>query len=442
MNYKKILLHLLFILTIGVGVMLPAGAADELSVIPQRVFSTEAVSEVIPEESAEETLMLLEYVKTDVVPMYTASEQLYEIIRSNEGFTPTKMWDVNSYAIGYGSRYARAEELFGEGIESITEEQAMQLVKADMALIEDVLNSFLKANVIVVNQNQFDALCDLTYNGPGWLYYKNEDGTWCKLRELLHKGPDYWTEEAISEAFGSWVTDGHGNVYPGLVKRRAQDAALFMKPVSDIIVQPEPPAEPESQPDSPTESESGEAPEMSFVDVPASEWYYDSVKSAYDYGLMKGKGDHLFAPLASLSRAEMVQILANLDGADLSAYKASGFYDVRIGEWYTPAIAWAAKMGYVTGGDDGYFRPNDPISREQLCTMLARYLTKKGYSVVAGTLPFHDAGLISSYAWDSVALCYRFGIISGRDDGTFAPQDTATRAEAAAILVRTRNLRW
>lgn len=409
MRYKTLLITMMLLLC---GLFTTGAAALELD---QQVEATE---NLIPAEEnwvTEEAPVLFAS-----VPTYTSGEQLFEIIRTFEGFVPTKVWDVSSYAIGYGSRYSRAEELFGKGIERITEEQAIQIVKADVAVLETYLNNFLVKNNIVVNQNQFDALMDFTYNGIGWMSYKNEDGTWCKLHELLLKDPSNWTSEAVHEAFGTWVK-ANGVVLPGLVRRRAAEADLFMTPCD---------VQNDTQPGDDTVSDSV------YTDVPAGAWYYEDVHSAYELGLMKGIGNNLFAPNMELTRGQVVQVLANLEGVKLENVAAAPFADVAVGQWYTPAVAWAASQGYVNGYDDGNFYPLEPITREQLCTILTRYLKDKGVTCQERDMPFGDADKISGFAREGVAFCYHRGLVNGVGNGLFDPKSGANRAQMATILVR------
>ena len=108
----------------------------------------------------------------------------------------------------------------------------------------------------MVNQNQYDALADFTYNcGIGWTTYKNDDGTWCLLKQLLLDDSSTWTKTRVSEAFGTWIKDGNGNVLEGLKKRRASETELFMKPVDGSNA-------------------------TGFSDVKPGAWYYDYVMTA------------------------------------------------------------------------------------------------------------------------------------------------------------------
>ncbi len=176
-----------------------------------------------------------------------------------------------------------------------------------------------------------------------------------------------------------------------------------------------------------------------FSDVSASKWYKTYLDYAITHGIMQGTND-LMTPDANMTRAQFVQVLANLAGVDTSNRQVeTEFSDVAEGKWYAPAVKWASEAGIVAGVGDGLFDPNANINREQMCTMLVRYLTQYEGIVLKQTeakVNFSDAAKISSWAKESVDLCQRAGLVSGVTTTTFAPQNLATRAQVATIMVR------
>ncbi len=351
------------------------------------------------------------------IPTYSAGEEAISMIKYYEGFCAEPYNDSGHQTIGYGTQYSKAQAKW-PGCTSITEEQAEELLLEDLAEFETYLNNFLVSNSIVVNQNQFDALLDLTYNvGTTWFTYVNDDGTWCKLKVLLLSDPSTWTEEAVQEAFGTWVKSG-GVVLEGLVKRRAAEAELFMTPV-----------------------EEKEAENYAFSDVTdPTAWYYDWVNSAYEAGIINGMGDGTFCPDDSLTRGQMVQMLAKLAGADLDAFSGSSFVDVDAAAWYAPAVAWATENGIVQGYGDGRFGPEDEISRQHMCNILARYLRSVGITGTEEVAAFADDELMEEDARENIYFCAGLGMVEGVGDNYFAPKDKATRAQAAKLLVEMMSL--
>ncbi len=170
-----------------------------------------------------------------------------------------------------------------------------------------------------------------------------------------------------------------------------------------------------------------------YKDVSSDAWYYDAVMWASENGLMNGMTTKTFEPDTTTTRAMLVTTLYREAGSP-AVSGTSGFSDVPSNAWFADAINWAAKEGIVTGYDENTFGPDDPLTREQLVTILYRYA---GSPNTAGSLSqFSDAKDVSDYAADAMCWAIENGIIEGRTDGTLDPQGEATRAELATILMR------
>lgn len=176
--------------------------------------------------------------------------------------------------------------------------------------------------------------------------------------------------------------------------------------------------------------------DLPFADVPADAWYYEAIAYICGKGMMNGVAGTRFAPQAELTRGMIVTILYRLETDPTDS--AALFPDVPVDAYYTNATAWASGNGIVTGYDDGTFRPEDSITREQLATILYRYAVYKGYDVTeSGDLSgYTDADGISAYAKDAMAWANSEGLITGVTDTTLNPKGTATRAQVATILMR------
>lgn len=172
-----------------------------------------------------------------------------------------------------------------------------------------------------------------------------------------------------------------------------------------------------------------------FIDVAPNAWYKDAVQYAYAGGLMTGVSANEFAPDATTTRGMIVSMLARLEGVE-SANDA-GFADVE-GEWYATAVNWAAGVGVVNGYEDGTFRPNDAITREQLAAILMNYAAYKGEDVSARASldAYSDAENVSTWATDTMQWAVAKGLLTGVTADTLQPQGAATRAQVAAILQR------
>lgn len=175
-----------------------------------------------------------------------------------------------------------------------------------------------------------------------------------------------------------------------------------------------------------------------FADVAEDAWYYGAVSYVAQRGLMTGVSSNVFTPDATLTRAQLVQILYALEGRP-AVSSASAFTDVASGAWYANAVSWAAASGVASGVGSGAFGPNDPLTREQLALILYRYAQNQGYDTTQGGMAvreFADYASISNWALEAVQWAVNAGLISGTGNGMLSPNGTATRAQVAVILMQ------
>ena len=179
----------------------------------------------------------------------------------------------------------------------------------------------------------------------------------------------------------------------------------------------------------------------SFTDVPEKAWYKAAVDYVSEKGWMNGVGEMTFAPTMDVTRAMFVTLLAAYADEDVDNNSAA-FTDTGAGKWYTGSAAWAAGLEIVKGIGDGRFAPNRAITRQDLCVMLYKYLQVSGIELKADAdRTYADFAGVSAYAKEAVAFCAASGLVTGFEDGTFRPKNTATRAQVAQILMRLDQLR-
>lgn len=173
-----------------------------------------------------------------------------------------------------------------------------------------------------------------------------------------------------------------------------------------------------------------------YTDVSKDEnnWTHLPIDYALEKGYMAGMSATQFSPNGTVTRAQIVQILFAREGKP-TVGGTKNFTDVAPGMWYSDAIRWASFSNVVSGYPDGSFRPNQPITREQMVTILRAYAGYKGQDVTASgnVNSYADAGKISNYALQSVRWAIGKKLISGTGKG-IEPQGTATRAQIAVIL--------
>ena len=171
-----------------------------------------------------------------------------------------------------------------------------------------------------------------------------------------------------------------------------------------------------------------------FSDVNTGDWFVQYVQYAHDKGLMNGVGNYRFAPNENLTRAQIAQILyAQAGSPEVSGEMA--FKDVTADKWYYKAVLWASQNGITGGYEDGTFRPNSNITREQLARMLYAHA---GTPAVSGDLSgFADGNQVSGWAKDAVIWATSNHIINGVKINNvlhISPKGNATRAEAATMM--------
>lgn len=172
---------------------------------------------------------------------------------------------------------------------------------------------------------------------------------------------------------------------------------------------------------------------VSYTDVPAGSWARDYIVGATEAGLFQGVEENVFGMGQTMTRAQFVTALCRLFGWEMISPATPSFTDCASFRWYYSAVETALEHGAVPDYASA-FRPDDPITREEMASMLVRAL---GYNALAGrmsdaSLPFSDVTSNRGY----IALAYDMGLITGQPDGTFQPGGSSTREQAAAILMR------
>lgn len=171
-----------------------------------------------------------------------------------------------------------------------------------------------------------------------------------------------------------------------------------------------------------------------FADVTPDDWFYAHVLFAARNEMMFGISDTEFAPGATMTRAQMVQVLYNAEGQPAVEFETI-FSDVAAGAWYADAVIWAYQNGIVAGMGDGTFAPGANITREQMMVLLFQFAANGGIAATAAfeLSQFTDYTLIHPWAQAAAEWAAGNGIVTGYN-GALNPRGTATRAECAAIL--------
>jgi len=177
---------------------------------------------------------------------------------------------------------------------------------------------------------------------------------------------------------------------------------------------------------------------LPFGDVKHSDWYYDAVVWAYDIGIMAGISDTVFGPDRHMTRAMLVTILWRYSGEHKDG--ESAFTDVEPDTWYTDAVAWASFNEIVLGYSDTIFGVEDPVTREQMYTILYRYMDIVGLSINLDEemrlKEFADGSQVSDWAKEALFFMYDAGVMFRESsmDNNARPQENALRGEIATAM--------
>lgn len=180
---------------------------------------------------------------------------------------------------------------------------------------------------------------------------------------------------------------------------------------------------------------------LEFSDV-SQHWAKDDVNDMGSRMIISGIGNGLFNPDQAITRAEFTAIIVRGLGLKLEE-GTSPYSDVKAESWYNSAINTASAYNLITGFEDGTFRPNDKITREQAMVIISKAMTLtslkaklpvQSTDITLGS--FEDAAEAASWAQSSIADSVQAGIVSGRSSSKLAPKDNITRAEVASIMKR------
>lgn len=174
-----------------------------------------------------------------------------------------------------------------------------------------------------------------------------------------------------------------------------------------------------------------------FDDVAGRSWYSKAVYYCAEHGIMQGNGNHRFDPNGKVTRAMLVRVLGAHEDIDAEEYGEQQFSDVEAGKWYTSCVNWAAKNEIVAGFEDGTFKPNQVINREEMMTVLWRYATYLQEDTTADVTildSYTDKDEVSDWAQEGVAWCLAKGYLQGVAPNILNPQGMLTRAQLSIIM--------
>ncbi|MFQ6890905.1 MAG: S-layer homology domain-containing protein [Acutalibacter sp.] len=173
-----------------------------------------------------------------------------------------------------------------------------------------------------------------------------------------------------------------------------------------------------------------------MTDIPSGSWYESAVQYCLNNNYMNGESETKFNPNGTVSRAQMVQVLYNLEGQPGYTSSHTPFEDIAPGSWYYNAVRWNEENGIASGTSATTFEPNAPVTREQVATFFANYAKfKNNYSGTQSDLSkYSDQNKISAWAKENISWAVNYGLMSGTSETTLDPQGTCIRAQLAQFI--------
>ena len=266
--------------------------------------------------------------------------------------------------------------------------------------------------------------------------------SWAVLEAALESARVVLADEKATQEDVDNASKALFNAALGLVKKPAETEEPTPTATPEVTPTVEPTTEPTVEP---TETPGVKDDVTKIFDDVYTDWYTDYVQYVYDNNLMTGiKGTKHFAPNANITKAQVAQVLYNMEGQpEVENQKVfTELNDVYAAEWYANAVAWAYNEGVVTGDlNTKKFNPNADVTREQLALMMFRYAQFKKYDTSATTdyAGLVNAEKVNNWAADGMNWAVGAGLVNGIEKAgvkDLAPQGNASRAQVAAILQR------
>lgn len=179
--------------------------------------------------------------------------------------------------------------------------------------------------------------------------------------------------------------------------------------------------------------------DLPFRDVKENKWFYGAVKSVYEAGIMNGITEDSFRPNDPMTRGQFVTIIARVSGEDVSGMAAEAkFADTAKKRFYSDALGWCVKNGLINGYPDNTFGPDRPILRQEFAAVFVRYLDYKKLTINGEDTAgqFGDESKFPKYAKEAIETLRLTGLVKGDKTGNFNPKNDMTRAEIAQVIAR------
>jgi len=172
----------------------------------------------------------------------------------------------------------------------------------------------------------------------------------------------------------------------------------------------------------------------SFEDIDGIDWATEAILALADKGILNGKSEGYFYPNDNITREEFAKIMVIALGYENEKASLNNFADVKTNDWFADYVNIAYEKNILKGIGDGKFGTGMPITRQDMCVMINNAFSARGKALESAELSFSDAYMIAPYAYDAVSALYGAGIINGVSETEINPMGNASRAQAAKIV--------
>jgi len=174
---------------------------------------------------------------------------------------------------------------------------------------------------------------------------------------------------------------------------------------------------------------------LPFNDVNKDDWYFKPIQKCYLANLMKGTSDTTFEPLKVTTRAEMSQLIFNLNSKqnNINYGKVEKFKDVESDVWYNNVVAYCTLNGFMVGVSDNEFEPERAMTRAEMAQVFYNMRDRMDIAKTREYIPFGDVD-DNSWYFDAIKYCYERELINGDGSGNYAPDKEVIRAETAQFI--------
>lgn len=350
----------------------------------------------------------------DTMSKATTADAFQQLLEGNTSFTSQSAYEAYTNILNDEQRLAVAEAVWSMGAVHISQMQEKFNTEVILTAVNNMNWTFMN-QLLTKNSAHFPA----SLNISGYQTLANSGNNASVDKEIIKNGP-YRTLELLCAA----VNNAINNYYTGLQTPVVNTPTTPNKTV--VAAGTKLSAEATTTP--------AESAKKEFGDLATVPWAKTAISELVKQGIVNGKTEEEFEPNSLITREEFTKLVA-LAFKLTASNAALPFTDVSAEDWFFGYLQQAYAEGLINGRTENSFGTGENITRQELAVILTRAIEK--YTELSrGSSNFSDWDTIADYAWEGVEKLVHAGIITGMEDGSFAPESYATRAQAVVMIYR------